>query len=161
MPDGLTLGLIAAPADWIRLGVALGTTSFSEPELVGLYRGGLTLIPLGWGPSFSFEAGHRNVAPTTAMIRTFFSVPTWVNPYVQQLGYTYLNAHVGIDYVLAGFTFYLHGGATYLAGTVRAPNSVVVDKQTSTSIRIAQDGEFRAFTVSAKAGVLYLFGTGG
>src|SRR5664279_1353760 len=59
MPDGLTLGLVLSPADWLRISAALGTTSLSDPELLGLYRGGLVLVPLGWGPSFSFEAGRR------------------------------------------------------------------------------------------------------
>lgn len=161
MPDGLTLGLVLMPADWLRISAALGTTSFSEPELVGLYRGSLSFVPLGWGPSFSFDAGHRNVAPTTWILRTFFSVPSWVNPYVQELGYTFFNAHIGFDYTVWGFTLYLHGGGTYLLGTIHAPKSVVVDSKTNTSINIAQDGEFSAFTLSAKAGIIYHFGGGG
>jgi hypothetical protein len=44
---------------------------------------------------------------------------------------------------------------------VRAPKSVVVDSQTGTTLSIAQDGEFHAFTLSAKAGIVYLFGGGG
>lgn len=161
VPDGLTLGLVLSPVDWIRISAALGMTSLSNPEVFGLYRGGLALVPLGWGPSFNFEAGRRNVAPTTSAIRTFFSVPAWVNPYVQELGYTFFNAHLGFDYVVRGFTLYLHGGATYLIGTVRAPKSVVVDSKTNTSLSITQDGQFRAFTLSAKAGIAYLFGGGG
>ncbi len=161
VPDGLTLGLVLSPVDWLRINAALGITSLSEPELLGLYRGGLAFVPLGWGPSFSFEVGRRSVAPTTSVIRTFFSVPAWVNPYVQELGYTYLNAHLGFDYVVGGFTLYLHGGATYLIGTVRAPKAVVVDSKTNTSLSFTQDGEFRAFTLSAKAGIVYLFGGGG
>jgi hypothetical protein len=159
-PDGLTLGLVLSPAAWIRISAALGTTSLSDPELLGLYRGGLALVPLGWGPSFSFEAGRRNVAPTTSSIRTFFSVPAWVNPYVQELGYTFFNAHLGFDYVVRGFTLYLHGGASYLIGTVRAPKAVV-DSKSNTSLSIIQDGQFRALTLSAKAGIVYLFGGGG
>ena len=161
MPDGLTLGLVLSPVDWLRISAALGTTSLSDPELFGLYRGGLALVPLGWGPSFSFEAVRRNVAPTTSVIRTFFSVPAWVDPYVQELGYTFFNAHLGFDYVVWGFTLYLHGGATYLIGTVRAPKPVVVDSKTNTSLNITQDGGFRALTLSAKAGIVYLFGGGG
>jgi hypothetical protein len=161
LPDGLALGLVLSPAAWLRISAALGTTSISDPELIGLYRGGLAVLPLGWGPSFSFEAGRRNVAPTTSAIRTFLSLPAWVNSYVQDLGYTYFNAHLGFDYVVQGFTLYLHGGATYLIGTVRAPKPVVVDSKTNTSLSIPQDGEFRALTLSAKAGIVYLFGGGG
>lgn len=153
MPDGLNLGLVLAPADWIRLGASLGTNSASLN-----YRGGLSIIPVGWGPSFSLEAGHCNTAPTTGVIRTFFTVPSWVKGYVQQLGYTYVNAHVGFDYRVGGLTLFIHGGATYLMGTIRAPEVIVVDKSTSTSVKIIQDGEVTAYTLSAKAGIIYMFG---
>ena len=153
MPDGLNLGLVVAPADWMRLGASIGTNSASLD-----YRGGLSLVPMEWGPSFSLEAGHCNTAATTGVIRTFFTVPSWVQPYVQQLGYTYFNGHVGFDYRFESLTLFIHGGFTYLIGTVRAPEAVVVDSKTNTSIKIAQDGSVYAYTLSAKAGLIYMFG---
>jgi hypothetical protein len=153
MPDGLNLGLVLAPADWMRMVAAIGSNSASLD-----YRGGLSLVPMGWGPSFTLEVGHCNTAPTTSVIRAFFTVPSWVQPYVQQLGYTYVNAHVGFDYRLGGFTLFVHGGVSYLDGTLRSPASVVVDSKTNTSIKIAEDGSVTAYTLSAKAGLLYMFG---
>lgn len=153
MPDGLNLGLVLAPADWMRFVAAIGSNSAS----LG-YRGGLSLVPMGWGPSFTVEVGHCNTAPTTSLLRTFFTVPSWMQQYVQQLGYTYVNAHVGFDYRLGGFTLFVHGGVTYLSGTLRSPASVVVDSKTNTSIKIPEDGAVTAYTLSAKAGLLYMFG---
>jgi hypothetical protein len=153
MPDGVNLGLVVAPADWMRLGVSIGTNSASLD-----YRGGLTLIPMGWGSSFTLEAGHCNTAATTSVIRTFFSVPSWVRSYVQQLGYTYVNAHLGFDYRYLGITLFVHGGYTYLMGTVRSPEPVVIDSSTNTTITIAQDGNVYAHTLSAKVGLIYMFG---
>jgi hypothetical protein len=153
LPDGLVLGLVLAPVDWMRLGAAMGTNSASFG-----YRGGLSLVPMGWGPSFSLEVGHCNTAPTTSAIRTFFTVPSWVRPYVQQLGYTYINAHVGVDYRIGGLTLFVHGGYTYLMGTVRSPQAVVVDSKTNTTLKIVQDGSVSAYTLSAKAGLIYMFG---
>jgi hypothetical protein len=153
MPDGLNLGLVLSPADWMLLSVAMGTNSASLN-----YRGGLSLVPMGWGPSFTAEAGHCNTAPTTSAIRTFFTVPNWVKPYVQQLGYTYVNAHVGFDYRVGGLTLFIHGGATYLMGTIRSPDTIVVDSNTNTTVKIAQDGHVTAYTLSAKAGLIYMFG---
>jgi hypothetical protein len=43
-------------------------------------------------------------------------------------------------------------------GTVRSPDPIVVDKSTSTSVKIAQDGNVTAYTLSAKAGLIYMFG---
>ena len=158
MPDGLNLGLALSPWDWMRLGASLGTNSAA----LG-YRGGLTLVPLGWGPSFSFEAGHYSTADTTATLRYFFSVPSWVRPYVQQIGYTYLNAQVGFDWTFHNLTLFVHGGYTYLRGTVRAPNPVpIVDNlatpPATTTITIAQDGSVNAYSLSVKLGIVYLFG---
>ena len=153
MPDGLNVGLVVAPADWLRLGASVGTNSASLD-----YRGGLSLIPMGWGPSFSAEVGHCNTAATTSIIRYFFSVPSWVQPYVQQLGYTYFNVHVGFDYRFKGLTLFIHGGYTYLMGTVHAPDLIVVDSKTNTTVSIAQDGNVHAHTLSAKVGLIYMFG---
>jgi len=152
-PDGINLGLVISPADWLRLGGSFGTNTASLA-----YRGGLSFVPVGWGPSFSFEAGHCNLAPTNSVIRTFFSVPAWVAPYVQELGYTYFNAHLGFDLVLGNVTLFLHGGYTFLIGTVRAPKSVVVDTSTGTTVTVAEDGKVYAQTLSAKLGLVFLFG---
>jgi hypothetical protein len=156
MPDGLLLDLALAPTDWLRLHGALGTNSAS----LG-YRGGVSFIPVGWGPSFNFEAGHCNIADTTSLLRTFFSVSSWMQPYVQQLGYTYLNAHLGFDYPIGGLTLFVHGGYTYLMGTIRAPQPVVItDAKTGNTmtVTISQDGDVRAHTLSAKLGFIYYFG---
>lgn len=158
MPDGLNAGLVVAPFDWLHLGLSLGTNSASLD-----YRGGVSFVPMGWGPSFNFEVGHCNTAATTKVIRYFFSVPSWVAPYVQQLGYTYFNAHVGYDWTVGSVTMFVHGGYTYLAGTVHAPQPVVVVDNTSsppttTNITFAQDGSVHAHTMSAKVGLIYMFG---
>jgi hypothetical protein len=152
MPDGLNLGLVLSPSDWLRLGASFGTNTAS----LG-YRGGVSLVPVGWGPSFSFEAGHCNLAATNSVIRTFFSTPGWASSYVQQFGYTYFNAHLGFDLVIGNATFFLHGGYSYLMGTVRAPKSVVVDSNTNTTVSIPQDGKVYVSTLSAKLGVVFMF----
>jgi len=153
IPDGANLGLVVRPFDWARLGASVGTNTAAFN-----YRGGLSLLPTGWGPSFDFEVGHCNIADLNSLLRKSFSVPNWVKPYVQQLGYTYFNAHVGFDLPLGDFIIFAHGGYTYLAATVRAPNPVVVDKNTGTTVTIAHDGNVQAHTVSGKVGLIFMFG---
>jgi hypothetical protein len=113
---------------------------------------------VGWGPSFTFEAGHCSLAATNELIREVFKSPSWAKPYVQELGYTYLNAHVGFDLVWGNTTLFLHGGYTYLIGTVRGAQPVVVDKTTQTTALIADDGRVYAHSLSAKLGLVYMFG---
>jgi hypothetical protein len=126
------------------------------------YRGGLTFAPVGWGPSITLELGHCNLAEMNGVLRTFFSVANWVKPYMQQFGYTYFNAHLGFDVPAGNFLLFLHAGYTYLAGTVRGSDPVVVGRNSDTTpnltVTVAQDGYVHAHTLSAKLGVLYMFG---
>jgi hypothetical protein len=157
MPDGVNLGLVLSPARWLRFGGALGTNSAALD-----YRGGISLLPVKWGPSLTFELGRCNVADMNSVLSTFFSVSNWVKPYVQQFGYTYFNAHLGFEVPAGSFLMFIHAGYTYLAGTVRGPNPVVVTRNTDTTpnltVTVAQDGDVHAHTLSAKLGVLYMFG---
>lgn len=159
MPDGLNLGLLLAPTGWMRLEASAGTNSAALN-----YRGGLSFLPVGWGPSFTFEVGHCNVAEMNSVLGAFFGVSKWVKPYVQEFGYTYVNAHLGFDYVVGNWDVFLHGGYTYLAGTIRGPNPVVVgrnaDQTPNTTVTVEQDGEVRVHTLSAKLGLSYMFGGG-
>jgi hypothetical protein len=159
MPDGLNLGLVLSPARWLRLGGSAGTNSAGFN-----YRGGLSLVPVGWGPSFTFELGHCNMAEMNSVLSTFFGVSSWVQPYVQQFGYTYFNAHLGFEIPLGSFMLFVRGGYTYLMGTVRGSDPVVVGRATDAAktpnmtVTIAQDGQVRAYTLSAKFGVVFMFG---
>jgi hypothetical protein len=92
------------------------------------------------------------------VLRTVFKSPTWAKPYVQELGYTYLNGHLGFDYTWGNLTVFLHGGYTYLTGTVRGTQPVVVDTKTDTRAAIVEDGKIYAHSLSAKLGMVYLFG---
>jgi len=137
----------------MRLGASLGTNSASLE-----YRGSLALVPMGWGPSFSLEVGHCNMASTNSVVRDFLGAPAWVSPYVQEFGYTYFNAHLGFDLVLGRVVLFLHGGYSYLMGTVRASEPVVVDRATNTTVNIGQDGHVSAGMLSGKLGLIILFG---
>lgn len=157
MPDGLNLGLVLSPGRWLRVSGAMGTNSAALD-----YRGGLSLLPGKWGPSLTFELGHCNVADMNSVLNAFFGVAKWVKPYVQQFGYTYFNAHLGFELPAGSFVVFVHAGYTYLAGTVRGPNPVVVtrnpDATPNLTVTVAQEGDVHVHTLSAKLGVLVMFG---
>jgi hypothetical protein len=155
VPDGLNLGLVLAPVRWLRLEAAAGTNSAS----LG-YRGGLSFLPIGWGPSLSLELGHCNIAEMNDLLRDFYSISSWVKPYVQEFGYTYFNAHLGFDVPIGSFMLFLHAGYTYLTGTVRGSTPVVVkDSSNTPNMTVtSNEGEVHAHSLSAKLGVLYMFG---
>lgn len=156
MPDGVNIGPVIAPTRWMRIGASAGSNSAGID-----YRGGLSFLPVGFGPSFNFELGHCTVADMNSVLGTFFRVSGWIKPYVQQLGYSYFNAHVGIEYPVGSVMLFLHGGYTYLTGTVRGPNPVVVSRNkdnTPNTTVTAQEGDVSAHTLSAKFGAIVMFG---
>jgi hypothetical protein len=155
MPDGANLGLVLAPVRWLWLEAAAGTNSAAFN-----YRGGFSLVPVGWGPSLTLELGHCNVAEMNGLLRDFFSISSWVKPYVQEFGYTYFNAQLGFEVPVGSALLFLRGGYTYLSGTVRGSTPVVVkDSNNTPNMTVtANEGEVRAHSLSAKLGVLYMFG---
>jgi hypothetical protein len=167
LPDGANLGLVLRPAAWGRLHGTVGTNSAS----LG-FRGGATVIPYWFwhfGPSVTFEAGYCRVGNVNSVLRTFFQVPSWMKDYAQQAGYTYYNAHLGIEFGRGNITGFIHGGGSYVDGTVRTPNAVCI--QTSSTpcsvgpvspdqaqLVLRQDAKVRVYTMSAKAGIIVYFG---
>lgn len=161
LPDGANLGLVGRPTSWLRLTAAGGTNTAS----LG-FRGGVTVIPYWlWhiGPSFTFEAGYCQMGNVNSVLRLFFQVPSWMSGYVQQAGYSYYNAHLGIEFGRHNITGFIHLGGSYVNATVRAPNPVTVPQPTGSTgspaqVLLGQDASVRAFTISAKLGLIVFFG---
>jgi hypothetical protein len=155
LPDGANLGLVILPANWIRLSIAGGSNSAT---LGG--RLGLALVPLGWGPSLSFEIGRFGVGNTNPLIRSSFKVPSWVDPYVQQVGYSYFNSQLGLDFRLGNFFIYVHGGYSNIRAVIRSPSPVETRSSSGTvlyRVRLGEDGRVKIHTWSGKVALIYLF----
>jgi hypothetical protein len=161
LPDGANLGLVLRPTSWIRLSATGGTNSAS----LG-FRGGLTAIPQWFwhiGPSFTLEAGYCRVGNVNGVLRSFFQVPAWMKDYAQQAGYTYYNAHLGLEFGRRNITGFIHVGGSYIDGTVRAPNPVLITSAGTSStdaphLIFGQDATVQVYTISAKVGLIVYFG---
>jgi hypothetical protein len=162
LPDGANLGLVLRPSSWIRVNASGGTNSAS----LG-FRGGLTAIPYWFwhvGPSVTLEAGYFRVGNVNGILRSFFQVPAWMRDYAQQAGYTYYNAHLGIEFGRSNITGFIHAGASYIDGSVRTPNSVTIAPAPGTTSTdpaqfiLGQDAKVTVLTFSAKAGLIVYFG---
>lgn len=162
LPDGANLGLVLRPTPWIRVNASGGTNSAS----LG-FRGGFTAIPYWFwhvGPSVTFEAGYFRVGNVNGILRSFFQVPAWMRDYVQQAGYTYYNAQLGIEFGRRNITGFIHAGASYIDGTVRTPHAVTIAPAPGTTSTdpaqfiLGQDAKVTVYTFSAKAGLIVYFG---
>jgi hypothetical protein len=162
LPDGANLGLVVRPASWIRLHGAGGTNSAN----VG-FRGGVTAIPFWlwhFGPSLTIEAGFCRMGAVNSVVRTFFQVPSWMKDYAQQAGYSYYNAHLGLEFGRRNVTGFIHIGGSYVNATVHAPKPVSIPPANPNStdepaqLVLRQDATVRAYTISAKVGFIVFFG---
>ena len=138
LPDGAGASLVYRPASWVRLHGG-GTYNMISSGV----RAGASFIPLGWGPSLTVEGGHYFDGDANGLVRRF--------------------AHLGLELGFRRATFYLHGGMSFIRASVhnidRAIQSETAgDGSSSTQLSVKQDPTIRAFTPSAKLGlIVYLW----
>ena len=151
LPDGFMGSLTVRPIPYLRLHAGAGANT-SSPGV----RGGLTLLPLGTGPSLSLEVGHYLDGEANGLVRRSVAGLGRFASYVHRLNYTFANAHAGIDIGERGFTFFIHGGFTYLRARLRdvqAPPDMVTSTG-RTSIAFKEDPIIKMFTPSLKVGLI-------
>jgi hypothetical protein len=151
LPDGFMGSLTVRPIPYLRLHAGAGANT-SSPGV----RGGLTLLPLGTGPSLSVEIGHYLDGEANGLVRRSVAGLGRFASYVHRLNYTFANAHAGIDIGERGFTFFIHGGFTYLRARLRdvqAPPDTVTSTG-RTSIAFREDPIIKMFTPSLKVGLI-------
>jgi hypothetical protein len=155
LPDGLTGALAVRPVPYLRLHLGAGGNSASPGV-----RGGLTIMPVGEGPSLNLEVGHYLPGDTNALVRSVFAGLGDFGSYVRRFSYTYVNGHLGLELGTRSFTFFIHGGFTYLhAGLheVQVPAENDPARPGRVTIAFKQDPVVRMLVPSAKLGlVVYL-----
>jgi hypothetical protein len=153
VPDGLMASLVVRPIEYLRLyGGAGGNTS--SPGI----RGGLSVLPLGAGPSLNLEVGHYLDGEANGLVRTFVGGLGRFADYVNRLDYTFANAHLGLDLGRRDFTFFIHGGFTFVRARLKDVTPPPELSPTGkTSITFHEDPIIKMFTPSVKLGfIVYL-----
>jgi hypothetical protein len=156
LPDGVMASLVLRPLDVLRLQIGAGTNTASPG-----FRAGLSVIPFVAGPSLTLEAGHYLSGDADGLVQTIFGGLGRFASYVGKLDYTFVNAHAGLDFGYENFTFFLHGGVTYLHATL-SDLEVPLDTSSKTgapptTLTFHEDPVVRMWTPSVKLGViLYL-----
>jgi len=160
LPDGMNAALVYRPTDWLRThaGGSYNMISYGV-------RGGIALIPFGSGPSAILEAGHYFDGNANGLARKIAGAGFQNNALLEKIGYDYANAHLGLDLGKRRVTFYIHGGMSYFRATVHNLDTVVQNEAAanggdtaSTTVSIKKDPIIRAWTPSAKIGlIVYLW----
>jgi len=158
LPDGAGASLVLRPKKWLRV-TGGGTYNMISSGV----RAGVSLVPLGWGPSLSVEGGHYFDGDANSLMRRFAGASYQSNAVLERVGYDYANAHLGLDFGYRRVTFFLHGGFSYIRATVHnvdaaIQSSMQSDSSSSTQLSVKQDPIIRAITPSAKLGlIVYLW----
>jgi hypothetical protein len=155
LPDGVIGALAIRPVPYVRLHLGGGGNSASPGV-----RGGLTILPVGEGPSLNLEVGHYLPGDANRLVRSVFAGLGDFGSYVRRFSYTYFNAHAGLELGRRSFTFFIHGGFTYLRATlhdVQAPIEGDPARPGRTTVTFKRDPFLRMLAPSAKLGlVVYL-----
>jgi hypothetical protein len=155
LPDGAMGSLVYRPFSWLRAHAGGGTNLISKG-----FRGGLTLVPFGSGPSASIEAGHYFDGDANGMARKFAG-PSFGSPALERVGYDYANFHLGLDFGSRRATFYIHGGMSYIRAEIHNLDAAVASSagmadigNGTTEISFTKDPIVRAWLPSVKLGLI-------
>jgi hypothetical protein len=165
IPDGIQASLVVRPLKCLRGSVGGGYNMISKGVRVGL-----SLLPFGRGPSGSVEAGRYFAGDANKAIAQLSGADvsgSVLSPLAQRIGYDYVNAHLGLDFGYKRATFYIHGGMSYVRGTIpKSSISDVFNNQPSingetasgTQITVKSDATVTYIGPSAKIGlIVYLW----
>lgn len=160
LPDGMNAALVYRPTEWLRThgGGSYNMISYGV-------RAGVALIPFGVGPSLILEGGHYFEGNANGLAKKFAGAGFQNNAMLERIGYDYANGHLGLELGSRRVTFYIHGGMSYFRATVHNLDSVVQKEAannggdtSSTTVSVKQDPIVKAWTPSAKLGlIVYLW----
>lgn len=157
VPDGAVVSALYRPVDFLRLSAGASWNYFGY----GI-QGGVGVAPLHWpiDPTFNVELGHYFDSDMGWVADQNAGVPTELEPLLDDVGYSYVNAQVGVEIGSARrFVIFVRAGISYFWTTIRGA-SEVTNTYSSTSgsqtatVKIA-DPELRATLPSVKAGILF------
>jgi hypothetical protein len=155
LPDGVNAALVLRPASWLRAEVGAGYNMISPGV-----RAGLTLIPFGWGPSATLEAGHYFDGNANGLARKFAGSDFKDSALLDRIGYDYANAHLGFELGQRRMTFYVHAGMSYVRAKLHNADSVLQAEAGSilgegSTVSIKKDPSVRGIVPSAKMGIIF------
>lgn len=150
VPDGAIASLVVRPWTWLRGYAGGGSNSVSRG-----WRGGFSLIPFGAGPSASLEYGHYQDGDANGLVRRLVGSQFDASPLLKQIGYDYVNAHVGLDFGGKHVVFFLHGGVSMVWAQLHNVNAAIhSDASSTTIVQVGQDPKIKATGSSFKAGLI-------
>ncbi len=148
IPDGAIGSLVVRPWKWVRAYAGGGSNSVSAG-----WRGGLSLLPFGAGPSISVEYGHYADGDANGLVRHLVSGEFNGSPLLNRIGYDYANAQLGLDFGGRRVIFYIHGGISKVWAEIHNLNQAV-NNNGSTTVEVTSDPKVTVVGSSLKIGLI-------
>jgi hypothetical protein len=152
VPDGASASIVFRPVSRIRLHAGATHNLVSQGTRVGI-----TLAPLRtWlSPTLNFDYGRYRDGDANVIVRTVTGDPTFSSSVLDKFGYSYANAHLGLEFGRERATFYIHAGASYIATRLRGLDAAAADG--STMVTFTVDPSVTLWSVSARIGLIVYF----
>lgn len=157
LPDGINTSFIYRPAPQLRLHAGGGYNLISQGV-----RAGVTMLTNEGtvAASFSLEAGHYIPGDANEIAQAISGDKQTSLSVLKSVGYSYGNAHVGIELGIRRFTFYVHLGASFMMTEARELNELLADDDAANDdpmLEIRDDPSLLFYTVSARLGAIIYF----
>jgi hypothetical protein len=156
VPDGLIASLVVRPARWLRFAGGGGSNG-TAPAV----RGGMTLLPLGAGPSLTLEIGRAWPGDLNRLVSLMGGPGD--GQLLRHVGYTYGNAHLGLDLGRGRVVFFLHAGVSFIRARLGDSAAYIEDRARvgasggDTTVAVRHDATVSGTALSGKLGlVLYV-----
>jgi len=150
VPDGANASLVFRPLGWLRVHAG-GGTNLVSPGI----RAGVSILPLSF-ISLNVDGGHYFNGDANKLARTISGDPTIDVPALRDISYDYANFHVGLELGGSVMQFYIHGGMSYLAGSVKNLGPTLNQSLDSEGmVTVSEDPRIRAWAVSARVGLIF------
>lgn len=159
-PGGLGASIVVRPVYVLRLQAGAQFNGIS-----GGFKLGATLVPLPFyspvAPSITIEGGYLFSGNATSSKLISSQVPADFAPLVSGINYGFINVHGGIEFnSKKHFTFFIHGGFSYLdlkmssVGSTANPLLTYSSQGVTTNI---SNPSFKGLTPSASIGIIIYF----
>ncbi len=79
------------------------------------------------------------------------------SPALREVSYDYVNLHVGIELGPPKYKFYIHGGTSYVTGSIKNAAETVNQAVGSDATTFSQDPRLEGWVVSARMGFIVYF----
>jgi hypothetical protein len=151
-PDGANASLVYRPLSALRLHAGVGHNMISNGGRIGV-----TLIPLKtwFTPTLSFDIGRYGDGDANKVVQQVSGDPMFSSSFLDKVGYSYANAHLGLELGRKTVTFYLNVGASCVDAELSGAQAMG-STDDDVTITIGQS-HVVMWSVSARTGLIFYF----